>query len=868
MEEDNNTGSELAESIAASSTAASPPGFQIQTEKTLPYPARPGLAAWSPQHDLLCFVTTNDNVLLYRMNGQRVWGLAQRKDKEGRVETLRWRPDGKMLALGYADGVTRICDVNNGKIVLLVSPDVAAGFGKVSCVGWADNRSVSKARREREGHHGGIPPVLEGIPKGVLDLEINQMLPRLSVLPAGTAPDSLFSSKTTLDAMINTVKGGDGEILDVLLVGDVNGKVLVNIFESFIVGTLQLSTLCPQLGTQCKLIQHTAPPSLSTHALLVTSPNNLYLTTLDLLFTSQFGQYLHQLAFTSTKLQALLKYIKETVAAMNVEWKTMNDLSMRYVSLVEEDLQAAGSSSSGGGVGLEFFELLVTGVGSAALKEWLVDVLTERGQKRWEKTSIGGYESLRRLAHEHLLPTCERVTILLTRLRGLARWKERGSPLGLEPEDFTRCIDTVSGLTIYAHSFITKLNHELDLFRCFSAWLKNVLDELSSVININDAPPEDPQIDTLKVAEYVGEHLLSSSLAPFFTRTQRLPGKKLFEDGEGVFEYFCKNETYAKGGSCTWGDLMEHLVGLCHGVFEKPATAMRRSLRVARPVNIYGNGVMDHVQIRMDDTDNGPVAYLALYSKKDAPDALVLVKCQYAMEGGLSSIVNIDCIKLSISSIYDIDTSSEEGEMDIGDKKPKNITLLDVHFVDNEALILLVQNEDDQTTNLLTTPFSTLTFSNPSSKYPLPNRRESFSSAKDLAGAVSVYTFSLGDQIPFTPMEIIKARTFEWVNGFLPERLVVNGMPERRIGAAIDRDGGRYVVFLLDEDEAVEEEGEEEEEEEEEEDDDGDDDDDENESEENRQGGEMGDGANDDDNGGGGVGNDTIDAESDMDMTS
>ena len=88
-----------------------------------------------------------------------------------------------MLALGYADGVTRICDVNNGKIVLLVSPDVA-GFGKVSCVGWADNKAVSKAKQDRDG----IPPILEGIPKGVLDLEINQMLPRLSVLPAGTAP--------------------------------------------------------------------------------------------------------------------------------------------------------------------------------------------------------------------------------------------------------------------------------------------------------------------------------------------------------------------------------------------------------------------------------------------------------------------------------------------------------------------------------------------------------------------------------------------------------------------------------------------------------------------------------------------------------
>jgi len=54
----------------------------------------------------------------------------------------------------------------------------------------------------------------------------------------------------------------------------------------------------------------------------------------------------------------------------------MNDLHTRYVSLVDEALQEAGGSS--GGVGLEFFELFITGVGSGGLKEWLVDILTER----------------------------------------------------------------------------------------------------------------------------------------------------------------------------------------------------------------------------------------------------------------------------------------------------------------------------------------------------------------------------------------------------------------------------------------------------------------------------------------------------------
>lgn len=181
--------------------------------------------------------------------------------------------------------------------------------------------------------------------------------------------------------------------------------------------------------------------------------------------------------------------------------------------------------------------------------------------------------------------------------------KERGSPLGLEPEDFTRCIDAVSGLTVYAHLFLQKLNHELELFRAFSHWLKYVLDQLSSVININDTPPEDPQIDTLRVAEYVSTNLLFSSLVAFFAKPERPQGQKLFEDGESVSQYFYNNETYNKEGSCSWGDLTDYLMGLCYAVFEKPATAMRRSLRVSRLITLFNGpgGSVDNLEITMLD---------------------------------------------------------------------------------------------------------------------------------------------------------------------------------------------------------------------------------------------------------------------------
>lgn len=86
--------------------------------------------------------------------------------------------------MGYSDGITRICDVNNGKVVLVVSPE-APGFSNISCVGWVDNRTPASGDQTLESVN---PIPSEGIPKAVLDLEINQMLPRLSVLPNGSGP--------------------------------------------------------------------------------------------------------------------------------------------------------------------------------------------------------------------------------------------------------------------------------------------------------------------------------------------------------------------------------------------------------------------------------------------------------------------------------------------------------------------------------------------------------------------------------------------------------------------------------------------------------------------------------------------------------
>ena len=107
-----------------------------------------------------------------------------------------------------------------------------------------------------------------------------------------------------------------------------------------------------------------------------------------------------------------------------------------------------------------------------------------------------------------------------------------------------------------------------------------------------------------------------------------------------------------------------------------------------------------------------------------------------------------------------------------------------------------------QTTHMVTTPYDTLPFSD-SKTYPVPTRRDSSAIVRE--DVSSVFDFAKSEDVLCVDIEPIKARVFEWSTGFLPERVVINGKPDRRIGALIDREGLRYIVFDLDMDEVVDE---------------------------------------------------------------
>lgn len=72
--------------------------LQVLSEKTLHHAVDPNLIAYCPSMDLVALVTTDQQVFIYRMNGQRVYGASQ-KAGDLKVESIQWKPNGLIIVV-------------------------------------------------------------------------------------------------------------------------------------------------------------------------------------------------------------------------------------------------------------------------------------------------------------------------------------------------------------------------------------------------------------------------------------------------------------------------------------------------------------------------------------------------------------------------------------------------------------------------------------------------------------------------------------------------------------------------------------------------------------------------------------------------
>uniref|UniRef100_A0A4W4H4X0 Anaphase-promoting complex subunit 4 n=1 Tax=Electrophorus electricus TaxID=8005 RepID=A0A4W4H4X0_ELEEL len=405
------------------------PAFRQVGEKQLPNPVI--YMAWSPKRDLIALANTAGELLLHRLaNFQRVWSLAPNENTGKEITSLAWRPDGKILAFGVGDTKQVVlCDAEKAEILHLFPVDVP-----VSCMHWVEVQSNSSS----------LSVFSES------EDESNCFLPRLPTLP---------KSEEKSDEVTNLL----GEVrLNILVTGGPSGFV-----ELYAYGLYKVATLTEITGTCRSLCLSSDLKSLSVVTETRSSNDNseIHYIQLDTGLLSSCLPELTRMARKFTHISTLIQYLRLSLTCMCEAWE---DILMQMDLRLTKFVQEKNTSTQ---VQDEFLELLLWGHASPELQALLMNQLTVKGLKMLGQSIESSYSSIQKLVISHLQSGSGALLYHLSEVKGMALWKQKFQPLGLDPVAIEEAITAVGSFTLKANELLQVIDKSMKNFKAFFRWL-------------------------------------------------------------------------------------------------------------------------------------------------------------------------------------------------------------------------------------------------------------------------------------------------------------------------------------------------------------------------------------------------------------
>jgi anaphase-promoting complex subunit 4 len=213
-----------------------------------------------------------------------------------------------------------------------------------------------------------------------------ELMPKLPIITLPTSPMSrgqtqqsslgeVFASQALLDAALRKSSSQELHALNSFLVSNQNGVVRLVVYDSLSIGNISPPF---QPGCQVQYIGHSFHPFAHCHVLLAEfkkeSNTATALVPLSFRFLKQSGKNVHLIASKTAQLEILFQYVGETILAIDQHWKSSRDLPSRFQANISETLAEKEEPNFAASI----FQLAATGYCSPALKEWLVEELTDR----------------------------------------------------------------------------------------------------------------------------------------------------------------------------------------------------------------------------------------------------------------------------------------------------------------------------------------------------------------------------------------------------------------------------------------------------------------------------------------------------------
>jgi hypothetical protein len=558
-----------------------------QAEKILLHPVHPHLISYCPSMDLIAVVTDEESLDVYRINGQRAFGL-KRKSGDMRVDAIQWQFNGKSIAVSWSDGSTDLISAETGKITHkdVMLPEVEAGSGSMTeeeaparakCIGWGLNFIDVEAVKKRTGLMSktngttidktdifGNPTtedwdafkddttledflqrqpdfqtldIAPDLPDQLAMMDTEALLPKLPAIPLppalpfmriSQADSGAFGSQAEVDSLLHSHHLKDHNSVDMFIRLSDRGTVHPSIYDSLETVSVQLPKVW---NTLHKPLLHTSHPYSCTHSLLMQTISNvsparksIAFVPLTLNFIPTAGIYLHLIAAKTSQLQNLLLYITQTLQRVRAFFKHAQDLPRKFMMNITETLE----EKELGDLVTNLFHIACTGNCNSTMKEWLVDELAEAGHKRWDTTVTSSFTTLLALLHENLIPALDRCSIVISRLRGLAQFHDRDWIFSEPITDFSSLLETLKNMRLLAHTALLYASEEKRQFHSFSKWLRFTIDfqatEPESQSRI-EMEQRDPGVDVSQVLAYIRYGLTKSDLTPYLRPEAQLDTK-------------------------------------------------------------------------------------------------------------------------------------------------------------------------------------------------------------------------------------------------------------------------------------------------------------------------------------------------------
>ncbi|KAF2737222.1 hypothetical protein EJ04DRAFT_488639 [Polyplosphaeria fusca] len=816
------------------------PKLLQQAEKILLHSIHPHLIAYCPTMDLIALVTDEENLDVYRINGQRAFGL-RRKMSSVSVDCICWEFNGQALAISWSDGFTDILSAETGKVIhkdLASPPSAKGGRSRITCIGWGLNfidaervkrRTGLRTRKVKDGSTridfmGSTTEewdalkddisiedfqqrqpdlqkldIAPDLPDQLTMMDVEALLPKLPAIPAPPMtplmrlkPQSdpgVFGTQAQVDTLLHSSMK-DHNSVDMFVRCTDAGTVHPSIYDSLETMNVRLPSNWPLENS--KPLLHTSHPYSCSHGILTeikgAGATKLAYVPLNLGFIPSAGIYLHLISSKASHLQNLLLYTQQTLQRIRTFWKHSQELPSKFMANISETLEEKGQ----GTLVDNLYQLACTGYCTPTMKEWLVDELAEAGHKRWDNTVTTSHVTLLQLIHENLLPAIDRCSIIISRLRGLAQYHEQEWIFSGPVVEFTHLLELLKTLRLLGHTSLLYAGDEKRQFVSFSKWLRYCIDFEATEPGSQsreEMEARDPGVDIALVLEYIRYSLTRSDLMPYLRPEDQLPEDKqeetaaTYDETRKAIDLLKHGATYRQEALCL-DHVLGHFTRGCKKLFQQISQWQE------------GNSSMDSGLV-LEDTIPESLDMRMVFD----PIHPTTISTHITLLPPSSPTLHLHTLTHTLTSSSLPRLPHPHVPTTLSFPPP----LIPIHsaFADDTTLLILLSSPPDaQRTTLLALTYRGPASALPAPAPPPPPPPPSSSQKTDMA--VNANLLPLGSAPRHRSMHALDAATCRrctlhvFEGRFQPVRMVVNGREGRRVVLVLGADGKHYRVLDLD----------------------------------------------------------------------